>query len=736
VWLQFAHPALLAAGLACVAVPVLIHLLTRRRRKTVRWAAMRFLLEAYRKQKRRLQLEQILLLAARCLLIALIASAIARPFLSDGSLQGSGARTIILAIDNSLSATLTDAQGAVSLDEHKALARTLLGTLNASAGDRVGLIALGGPAQPLVMPPSADLASIARLIDELEPTDSAMDLPGALLEIETLDRPVGSPPPTLVILSDWIRGAANLDQAIKPVQRDLEIVTLSPRTHALSNVAVTNVEPPRSMLVLSNLGPADLSSPIRVSLARSGPGVDEPALSQIRAWLDRPGTIPDPIDLGSATVRWEPGQLQAEASMPVRSAALTAAGSLGLLRIGIDRDAIEGDNSWRVPVELRQALRVAVVAPARFGRQVGVARFEPADWVRLALVPSADNVGGIELIELLPGALDRPRLASVDAVIVLQPDLISRPAWAHLREVVDRGGLVVIAPPSGVAVHAWVDPMLSTFELDWQIGREAQSFDPPQALVRPGAAEASLLRVISSELPYLVESVRVSKHLDVRLEDAGAVALRTVSGQPVLVLTTPEAARGLLVVLTTAFDPSWTDLPTKPLMVPLMQEIVRQGVARGSSGMLLASGSLAPSLDEAVELVPLDQSPRVPLRDAASRPALRHAGAWRALDEAGSPLTTVVTNADASASDTAPLDPSLLADWLAPGSSPAPVLVAAADLESALGGPSLDQASSDAPGFAWVVLLAAAGLALIEMFAARAASHAGVARTEARKVAA
>ena len=73
------HPAIAVAGALAVAIPILIHLLLRRRRKPVMWGAMRFLLEAMRQQRRRLRLEQFLLLAARCLIIALAAMAIARP---------------------------------------------------------------------------------------------------------------------------------------------------------------------------------------------------------------------------------------------------------------------------------------------------------------------------------------------------------------------------------------------------------------------------------------------------------------------------------------------------------------------------------------------------------------------------------------------------------------------------------------------------------------------------------
>ena len=70
---------LAAAAVAgsAVSIPIIIHLLNRRRFRIVEWAAMRFLLTAQRKNARRMRLEQILLLVARCLIVLLTILAMA-----------------------------------------------------------------------------------------------------------------------------------------------------------------------------------------------------------------------------------------------------------------------------------------------------------------------------------------------------------------------------------------------------------------------------------------------------------------------------------------------------------------------------------------------------------------------------------------------------------------------------------------------------------------------------------
>ncbi|MFO0886290.1 MAG: BatA domain-containing protein, partial [Pirellulales bacterium] len=83
---------LMLAGAAAISVPIIIHLLHRRKFQIVEWAAMDFLLEADRKNRRRIQLEDFLLLLLRCLAVFLAGLLLARPFLpsslTGGLLQG------------------------------------------------------------------------------------------------------------------------------------------------------------------------------------------------------------------------------------------------------------------------------------------------------------------------------------------------------------------------------------------------------------------------------------------------------------------------------------------------------------------------------------------------------------------------------------------------------------------------------------------------------------------------
>ena len=87
----FVNPWTMAAGAALVSVPIIIHLINRMRFRRVKWAAMEFLLKAQKRMKRKLIIEQLILLLLRCLLVFLVGLLFAR-YLGFSPLQGKETR--------------------------------------------------------------------------------------------------------------------------------------------------------------------------------------------------------------------------------------------------------------------------------------------------------------------------------------------------------------------------------------------------------------------------------------------------------------------------------------------------------------------------------------------------------------------------------------------------------------------------------------------------------------------
>ena len=99
----FVHPEFLLIAAALISVPIIIHLINRMRFKRIRWAAMEFLLKAQKRTRRRLIIEQLLLLALRCFLIALVGLLVSR-FIGCGESNLGGKPNLhLVLLDDTLS---------------------------------------------------------------------------------------------------------------------------------------------------------------------------------------------------------------------------------------------------------------------------------------------------------------------------------------------------------------------------------------------------------------------------------------------------------------------------------------------------------------------------------------------------------------------------------------------------------------------------------------------------------
>src|SRR5580704_12061272 len=128
------------AGLGALVIPPLIHLLNRRRFKVVDWGAMQFL-QVSEATRRRLLIEELLLMLLRMGLIALLVLALAAPYAVSPLLAEVGGRPnrdVVLIFDGSYSMGLIDAQGKTPWDAARQWALAFVKDL--SPGDSVALL--------------------------------------------------------------------------------------------------------------------------------------------------------------------------------------------------------------------------------------------------------------------------------------------------------------------------------------------------------------------------------------------------------------------------------------------------------------------------------------------------------------------------------------------------------------------------------------------------------------------
>jgi hypothetical protein len=329
---------------------------------------------------------------------------------------------------------------------------------------------------------------------------------------------------------------------------------------------------------------------------------------------------------------------------------------------------------------------------------------------------------------------------------------------------------VLVTPPPSVTVNLWGDAMAKALGVEWGVAREARDaagrkLRVPAAGGENGSAaggSASLLNLVQGEMDDLLAPVNVLKVLPMTGTVEGGETLLTLDdGTPLMWAGAPGAkmvagkgnesasGKGLVVYLAVALDLEWSDLPAKPLMVPLVQEVLRQGVgrARGTWSAVAGARPVLPTrTSELVELadparggmgMDRDHAPgRMRVDAAGMSEPMRRAGLWRASDERGLARGLVAVNPDPRGGRTHAQEKEAVGTVLAKltGGAPGEAVAWLPPSNTVGGGASgtsvadsmavvFGKADSGSP-ISWPLLVVALMAALVEILLARRASHA------------
>ncbi|MFH1999807.1 MAG: BatA domain-containing protein, partial [Planctomycetota bacterium] len=169
---EFGNPAMLI-GTLLFSVPLIIHLLNRRRYRVKPWAAMDFLLAAFKRTRRRLRMENFLLLLLRCLIIILLALAMAKPFVASDSAVAalsSIRRDVVVVLDHSYSMGYRLSPDETCYDLARKKIASLLTRLDAARGDTVTMILMGSKPEFVVPYHSSPQEALIKLDRLREPS--------------------------------------------------------------------------------------------------------------------------------------------------------------------------------------------------------------------------------------------------------------------------------------------------------------------------------------------------------------------------------------------------------------------------------------------------------------------------------------------------------------------------------------------------------------------------------------
>jgi Aerotolerance regulator N-terminal/von Willebrand factor type A domain len=565
--LGFANPALLY-GLAAASVPILLHLLNRRKYREVAWAAMRFLLAAIRKNRRRIRIEQWLLLAVRTLIILLVVAAMAKPFLESMGVVIVGRRVHrVLVLDASLSMGYT-AAGTSRFDRAKALAGELV--KGSRSGDAISVILMGRPPRVVIGAPSPNLKEVQKEVADLAITHGGTDLTATF---EAIDR---------------VLDASTIGQKEVLFLTDLQASSWRPPAGTADGLkrALAKVmkREPRSILI-------DLGEPGNENRAVTDLRLDVPVVtvgsdvllrgvvhnyggnkvSGVRARLTIDGR------LGPAA---PPEDLAPGGDLPVAFPHQFSAPGDHLVELIIDDDALALDNRRWLVVPVRESLNVLLVD--------GQFKPEPyqaeTDYLAQALSPSEDSPGQpnpIKVDVVSESQLSGRELAPYDAIALCNVGAVSQQDVAALEGYLQQGGGVIIF--GGDQVNAenynrWLyqdGQGLLPASFGPSVGdaskKEAAFHFNPLGYRHPlisdyQGAGSTVTAGLTSSLIWQYHKLKIPP------ESKARVAMTFENNDPAII----EAPRhrGIAIVVATSADTGWTTWPLHKSYPPVMQQLV------------------------------------------------------------------------------------------------------------------------------------------------------------------
>ena len=743
--LGFVTWAFFWAGLAAVSIPIIIHILNRRRFKTVTWAAMDFLLRAMKKNRRRLRFEQWVLLATRCLLVFLLGVALARPLgCENQSVAGIGGRTglNVFVIDNSYSmAYETNRPGGAKthLEQAKKVAKALIERMN-SGGESVAIITSSRPAAavPGFEKPSYNLAAASSAIDRIEQTYGSTDLIGALQgALRVAQEEARQPVKNLYVLSDATRSAWEAPQqadALKQTAQDLGKTFRVTHYNLAEGQAQWNQAAldlrPTAGLVTTKFG-SDFAAVVKGY--GQGPEVG-------LRWALNDTSLPEgrPVRLDPDT----PPQLQTSA--PLKSGGPQVI-SVSLLT----NDALDFDNTrWRV-VDVASALRVLIVEGQRgvnvldgSGAFLQVALSPPAAAPAGPGGPQTSSYVSSELISDLE--LGNKVLGDYRAVVLAGVGQVSAPQADALATFVKQGGTLMLFMGESVDSNNYNQVLLPRKLMPGTLVKRMQApaekgfaFDfvpggnlhPLMSLFRnqpnTGLETADVTTYWQADVPPGADVERVLNYSTgdgaSAAAPAGGNAATRPAGDPAI--TVHALGDGRVVFVSTTANAEWTSLPAKVVYVSLVHELLSGSVRTGDAWLNLTVGQPL----EVPQTVRLSAAPT--LLDPAKNPVV---------------VEAATTSGGATVYRSRPLGkPGVYTLSLGNGTVPVAVNVPADEadvrtlpaeaIKSALGGIELAMRGSDVPAQAaaaeagndlsWAFMLAVFVLLAVECFMAMRFGH-------------
>jgi hypothetical protein len=574
-------------GLLACGIPIALHFFYRSRYRTVPWAAMKFLLASIEQTSRRLRFQELLLLALRVTVLALLALALARPSTTAarGDAQGDAVDAVLL-MDTSLSMAARDgvappntgsdpyltalkqfaaADGSVTrLDRAKAAALAVLGSLPMhstaqilTVSDRAELL---GPQTP------SHLDQARQLVSELEATQLGSDLLPGVSEAAAVLRRGQAPNKELYLFSDmqkrgWEAQAAAMAEKLQDIHGFARVHLVHCATRDPDNAAIVGITPQSSLrtgeradfaVMVRNTGVGTLRN-LSVSLEVDGKSaerdtrpLDELKPGETRAvlltgLLDRPGRR-------ILTARVRPDDLDADNRF---DQVIVVHDQVGVLLVDGAPDDREPRSAGSFYLQHALNLPALTTTAGRASPRL-LANKDLCILVNARLEPAARNDGGNlspEFLKTLAGFVREGHGLLIFAGDRVEAEPYNRLLHEQYRLLPSRILRIADAPA----------------DKPWTLDRQSAEAHP-FAKFREEEGYAGVDRI----------EVRRALELEKPTETPGSldetrVLLRYSNGMPAVASRKRPGEGEVMLFTTSVSDPRWTDWFIAPAFVPFVQ---------------------------------------------------------------------------------------------------------------------------------------------------------------------
>lgn len=605
--MSFLNPFMLF-GAGAIAVPIIIHLLNRRRFQRVVWAAMRFVKVSTEKNQRRMLVEDMILLAIRCLMLALLALAVARPAMrsTTHNVFGQSKVTAVIVLDNSASMGVSDGVQ-TRFDKARKVAEQAVDAL--PSGSAAAVILASDVAKEIIKEPTHDLNLARKAVREAPLSDRATDLfPSIEKALETLKGRSAIRKEIYVItdgqLAGW-RQLGDIQKTLKTAKEQTGEQQVSAHLVLVSDSEERNLGV--SGLVLSS-GLAPLNRPLRFEAQVANYGKQEAKDIKVSLLVD--GASADEVTLPSIP----PGGTR---SVPLNTRLKTEGWHNITARIAGDR--FPGDDTRTLAVRAIREIRVLMVD----GEPGSEPRESETFFLGHALVPvSAEEAEQyyVKTSTIAPADMAGTRFDDFDSVVLANvPDFSADTATA-LENFVKRGGGLLIFPGAKINATSYNQQLASVRKLlpatfgeargdaaqdEKYLTFQTKGYDHPiVALWNDNAAgtlaSARFFRTFELNL-LAAPAAGAGEKAGKRESEKGAAtnALASLAAPKAILrfsdgsIAVAERALGLgrVVMFASTADTAWNDLAVRPAFVPLLHRTLGTLIQRHDDGANVRVGA-------------------------------------------------------------------------------------------------------------------------------------------------